>query len=163
MRGHYQRRIGFRLAAPLLLAASAACASSGGKERIPGVGGVPAADSGAAYGETRLNNRGRAAKSNRVTQADIDRAGDTNLAAFIESRLPGVRVVNSQGNMAVIITGMSFNSNVGALVLVDGTEGSINSLTLRDISSMEVLKDSAASVYGVRGANGVLLITTRKR
>ena len=48
-------------------------------------------------------------------------------------------------------------------MLIDGTEGSLASLTLQDVASIEVLKDSAAAVYGVRGANGVLLVTTRKR
>ncbi|NLI36385.1 MAG: TonB-dependent receptor [Bacteroidales bacterium] len=57
----------------------------------------------------------------------------------------------------------TFGANSSALVLIDGLEGDINSLDPADIESFSVLKDaSATAVYGVRGANGVVLITTKR-
>ena len=57
----------------------------------------------------------------------------------------------------------TFGASSGALVLVDGLEGDLNSLDPADIESFSVLKDaSATAVYGVRGANGVVLVTTKK-
>jgi TonB-dependent starch-binding outer membrane protein SusC len=100
----------------------------------------------------------------RLTQEDIERAGTTNLVAFIESRLTGVRVVAAGGDYVVRIRGAaSFQNSVNALVLIDGIEGSLGSVHLRDVASIEVLKDSAVAIYGARGANGVLLITTKKK
>ena len=62
------------------------------------------------------------------------------------------------------IRGMSsFKGNGAPLVLVDGIERSLNNIDIAEIESFSVLKDASASaVYGVRGANGVILITTKK-
>jgi TonB-linked SusC/RagA family outer membrane protein len=57
----------------------------------------------------------------------------------------------------------TFGANKSALVLIDGLEGDINSLDPADIESFSVLKDaSATAVYGVRGANGVVIVTTKR-
>ncbi len=57
----------------------------------------------------------------------------------------------------------SFGSSTAPLVLIDGVERDINTVTTDEIESISVLKDAAASaVYGMRGANGVLLITTKR-
>jgi TonB-linked SusC/RagA family outer membrane protein len=57
----------------------------------------------------------------------------------------------------------TFGYNAGALVLIDGLEGDINSIDPADIESFSILKDaSATAVYGVRGANGVVLVTTKR-
>ncbi|MDR2038377.1 MAG: TonB-dependent receptor [Bacteroidales bacterium] len=57
----------------------------------------------------------------------------------------------------------TFGYNSGALVLIDGLEGDLNSIDPADIESFSILKDaSATAVYGVRGANGVVLITTKR-
>ena len=61
------------------------------------------------------------------------------------------------------IRGVSTFGDTYPLVLIDGIEGDLNNVNIRDIESMQVLKDAgAASIYGVRGANGVIIITTRK-
>jgi TonB-dependent SusC/RagA subfamily outer membrane receptor len=53
--------------------------------------------------------------------------------------------------------------DVTPLYIVDGVEGNINSINPYDIESIQVLKDAGAySIYGVRGANGVIVLTTRK-
>ncbi|GGC12844.1 SusC/RagA family TonB-linked outer membrane protein [Parapedobacter defluvii] len=57
----------------------------------------------------------------------------------------------------------TFGANASALVLIDGLEGNINSIDPADVESFSILKDaSATAVYGVRGANGVVLITTKR-
>jgi len=57
----------------------------------------------------------------------------------------------------------TFGASSGALVLIDGLEGDINAIDPADIESFSVLKDaSATAVYGVRGANGVVLVTTKR-
>lgn len=56
----------------------------------------------------------------------------------------------------------TFGASSSALVLIDGLEGDLNSIDPADIESFSVLKDaSATAVYGVRGANGVVLVTTK--
>ncbi|MDR0698325.1 MAG: SusC/RagA family TonB-linked outer membrane protein [Tannerella sp.] len=57
----------------------------------------------------------------------------------------------------------TFGANDKALVLIDGLEGDINSIDPADVESFSILKDaSATAVYGVRGANGVVIITTKR-
>jgi TonB-linked SusC/RagA family outer membrane protein len=57
----------------------------------------------------------------------------------------------------------TFGANNSALVLIDGLEGNLNTLDPADIESFSILKDaSATAVYGVRGANGVVLVTTKR-
>ena len=62
------------------------------------------------------------------------------------------------------IRGIStFGAGTGALVLVDGFERSMDEISIEDIESFSVLKDaSATAIYGSRGANGVVLITTKR-
>lgn len=62
------------------------------------------------------------------------------------------------------IRGIStFGANQGALVLVDGVERSFNEIPVEDIETFSVLKDaSATAIYGQRGANGVVLVTTKQ-
>ena len=57
----------------------------------------------------------------------------------------------------------TFGANASALILIDGVEGDLNTLDPADIESFSVLKDaSATAVYGVRGANGVVIVTTKR-
>jgi TonB-linked SusC/RagA family outer membrane protein len=57
----------------------------------------------------------------------------------------------------------TFGANKSALVLIDGLEGDLNSIDPADVESFSVLKDaSATAVYGVRGANGVVIVTTKR-
>ncbi len=88
----------------------------------------------------------------------------------IQGRAAGVMVMNTDGapggNTTIRIRGM--NSIIGgndALIVIDGLQGgNINTLDPNDIETMEVLKDaSATALYGSRGANGVILITTKGR
>lgn len=93
----------------------------------------------------------------------------SSVANLLGGRVAGVISMMSSGepgkNIADFwIRGIgTFGANASALVLIDGLEGDINSLDPADIESFSVLKDaSATAVYGVRGANGVILVTTKR-
>lgn len=92
-----------------------------------------------------------------------------NLSSVIAGRLAGVVAVQRTGEPGhddsdIWIRGISTftNQNSSPLVLVDGVERSFNNIDPEDIESFTILKDaSATAVYGVRGANGVILIKTK--
>ncbi len=91
-----------------------------------------------------------------------------SLADFLE-RVPGVNVSGGAQNAVVTIRGInSFNSGIEPLFLIDGQvvgstyEQANNLIDVRDIDYVRVLKGSEASIYGVRGGNGVILIYTKK-
>lgn len=91
-----------------------------------------------------------------------------NLSSVLAGRVPGIVSVQRTGvpgqdDSDIWIRGISTmtNTNEGPLVLVDGIERDFNNLDPEDIESVTVLKDAASTaVYGVRGGNGVIIITT---
>ena len=95
-------------------------------------------------------------------------AGVSDIGAALTGNLPGV--VTMQGNgmpgeeePQIIIRGSSSWNNSDPLVLVDGIERPMSSVDISSVESISVLKDaSATAVYGVKGANGVILITTKR-
>lgn len=83
--------------------------------------------------------------------------------------VPGIITVTRSGEPGndfseFWVRGIStFGANSSALVLVDGVEGNLNDLDAADIESFSILKDaSATAVYGVRGANGVVVVNTKR-
>lgn len=96
----------------------------------------------------------------------------TSIDQGLASQLPGVEVVQSSGRPGqsnqINIRGIAtITAGTGPLIVVDGLplseETSLNVINPNDIASVEVLKDAAsASIYGSRGSNGVILITTKK-
>jgi TonB-linked SusC/RagA family outer membrane protein len=93
-----------------------------------------------------------------------------NISNIIAGRIAGIIGVQRSGepgydNADIWIRGISTftNSSSSPLILVDGVERSFNNIDPEDIASFSILKDaSATAVYGVRGANGVILITLKK-
>ena len=97
------------------------------------------------------------------------RTPGTSLVNMIGGRMPGVITMQVSGepgqNLSNFwVRGVStFGAGAGALVLIDGIEGRLNDIDVDDVESISVLKDAAATaVYGVRGANGVVLVTTKR-
>ena len=94
----------------------------------------------------------------------------SNVSKSLEGAMAGVQISQSSGQPgssgSIFIRGIgSISAGREALIVVDGVpyEGSLNQIAPSDIESMTVLKDAAAnSLYGARGANGVVLITTKK-
>lgn len=85
----------------------------------------------------------------------------TNMYDYLRGRVPGVVV---RPDNTIIVRGIGTNSDMTApLILVDGVEiDDLSSIDPLVVDSVEVLKDGSSSIYGVRGANGVILITTKK-
>jgi len=96
---------------------------------------------------------------------DLDQHA-SNMVELIQGRLPGVEVSSDRGRVSVHIRGRSgILNDPGALIMVDGVESTGTALLAmnpQEVERVEVLKDGSAAIYGVRGANGVLLITTRR-
>lgn len=105
----------------------------------------------------------------QTTGEVLQRAGGvSSVGAALTGNLPGVVTMASSGlpgeeDPKIVIRGASSWNNSDPLVLVDGIERSISSVDISSVQSVSVLKDaSATAVYGVRGANGVILITTKR-
>ncbi len=88
---------------------------------------------------------------------------------LIQGKVAGLTVVNPSGDPTgssqVILRGQStlMGQNQNPLVLIDGVPGDLRMITPQDIESIDVLKDgSAAAIYGTRGTNGVIFITTKR-
>jgi TonB-linked SusC/RagA family outer membrane protein len=104
-----------------------------------------------------------------IDAADIANRPITNPTSALQGLLPGVTVVNStalpgQNGGTIRVRGVGTLGNSNPLVVIDGVPGGdLNILNPNDIESISVLKDAASSsIYGVRGANGVIVVTTKK-
>ncbi|MBQ3635086.1 MAG: TonB-dependent receptor [Bacteroidales bacterium] len=100
---------------------------------------------------------------------DIQKVAAPNAMQAMQARIPGLDVQQSSGesggSLSINLRGArSINASNGPLILVDGVEyGSTLDINPQDIASMEVLKDaSSTAIYGTRGANGVIIITTKR-
>lgn len=84
----------------------------------------------------------------------------------LQGMASGVNVTRSGvpgASNKILIRGMTSFGNTDPLVIVDGIQQNLNNISAQDIESIQVLKDAgAAAIYGVRGANGVILVTTKK-
>ncbi|SDL13913.1 TonB-linked outer membrane protein, SusC/RagA family [Catalinimonas alkaloidigena] len=107
-----------------------------------------------------------------IAQTDgkvLERSGNVqSIGAALTGNVPGV-ITNASTGMPgeedpqIFIRGRSTWNNASPLILVDGVERPMSSVEISAVESVSVLKDaSATAVYGVRGANGVILITTKK-
>ena len=96
------------------------------------------------------------------------RGGVTNLSTALTGQIPGVTIIEGSGEPGrddpeIIIRGMSTWNSSAPLILVDGIERKMNDIRPKDVATISVLKDaSATAVFGVKGANGVILITTKR-
>ncbi|WP_029905306.1 TonB-dependent receptor [Prevotella sp. 10(H)] len=106
-----------------------------------------------------------------VTTVDVEQLQTpaTSLPNMLGGRVAGVITRQSSGEPGKNISDFwirgigTFGANDKALVLIDGLEGNLNTIDPADIENFSVLKDaSATAVYGVRGANGVILVTTKR-
>jgi TonB-linked SusC/RagA family outer membrane protein len=106
-----------------------------------------------------------------VTNVDVEQlqVPAVSVSNMLGGRVPGIIAITRSGepgnNFSEFwIRGIStFGASQSALILIDGIEGNINDLDPADIESFTVLKDaSTTAVYGVRGANGVVVVTTKR-
>ena len=105
-----------------------------------------------------------------ITNVDVDvlKANPSgSMANALAGNVPGILAMQTSGKPGSVsefwIRGIStFGASNSALVLVDGFERSLDEINVEDVESFSVLKDaSATAIYGSKGANGVVLITTK--
>jgi len=103
-----------------------------------------------------------------ISVKEIQRVSTPALSNAIAGKLPGIITRQASGEPGydaaqVYIRGLSTFGNNAPLILIDGVERDMNNINAQEIESFTILKDaSATAVYGVRGANGVILITTKR-
>lgn len=101
-----------------------------------------------------------------VDSKTIDDLRPIKAEQALQGTVAGVYVSTGSGapgsRIDIRIRGISSNGENGPLVLIDGYQGDMDLLNPSDIESYTVLKDAQASVYGAKGANGVILITTKQ-
>ena len=111
------------------------------------------------YGTVRKSDLTQSVSSLQVKENEVQ--GYRDIYEYLEGRVAGVEVTYDK---RIIVRGVNtVNGSTDPLILVDGQEWQdISALNPNDIKSIDVLKGSATAIYGVRGANGVILITTKK-
>lgn len=91
-----------------------------------------------------------------------------NVTNMLAGQMPGVTIIQNTGQPGadagvLRVRGLGTMGDASAMVVVDGVESTMSSVDPNDIENISILKDAAASaIYGVRAANGVILITTKK-
>lgn len=104
-----------------------------------------------------------------VQGEELAKSPTPNLAQAIVGRTSGILAQQNSGQpgvdeVSILIRGSStFNNNSAPLILVDGVERPFNSINPEEVENITILKDAATTaVYGIRGANGVILVTTKR-
>ena len=161
-RGHMVSFARVTLLSACLVASAIACASA------------PASPTGGLAADTPSTPAAAPAPNNVVTSDDLERAGDSNGDAILKAlmaKVPGLQIARTaDGTLAIRIRGTtSMSANDEPLYIIDGVEvhagpgGALSGINAHDIASIEVLKDAASlSFYGLRAANGVIVIKTKQ-
>lgn len=103
-----------------------------------------------------------------IGNKDIKDSPVSNLGQAIQGKISGVQIVDAGkpgDNVSIKIRGLGSINNCDQLVVIDGvpTDLGLSSLNMADVERLDVLKDaSATAIYGSRGANGVVMITTKR-
>jgi len=118
------------------------------------------------YGTMRKSDLTGAVGS--LASKDMENSPVANIGQAIQGKIAGLQVVDAGkpgDNVSLKIRGLGSINNCDPLVVIDGvpTDLGLNSLNMADVERLDVLKDaSATAIYGSRGANGVVMITTKK-
>lgn len=116
-----------------------------------------------AIGYANISDKEKMTAVSSINKDDFDFSMYSDIYEVIRGRFAGVQV---QSNGDIIIRGVnSFNSSSAALIVIDGISsnaGTLSSIPTSQVKNISVLKDGGAAIYGTRGANGVVLIETKK-
>lgn len=100
-----------------------------------------------------------------VSNETIEELNPIKVEQALQGTAAGVNVTASSGapgaGININIRGIASNSVNGPLILIDGYKGDLSTLNPNDIESISILKDAQAAIYGIAGANGVVLVTTK--
>ncbi|GAO44203.1 putative TonB-dependent receptor [Flavihumibacter petaseus NBRC 106054] len=102
-----------------------------------------------------------------VNTKNMEKLTGANVAGMLQGQVAGVNAAPGSGDPGaapvVLVRGLSTINNNEPLYVIDGIPGDINAINPADIQSIDVLKDaSAATIYGSRASNGVIMVTTRR-
>ena len=117
------------------------------------------------YGTQRKADVTSAVASVKAEDFNSGKIGDA--AELVKGKIAGLTVINTSGDpragSSIRLRGVTtIVGSLTPLILIDGIEGDLNTVAAENIASIDVLKDaSAAAIYGTRGANGVIIITTK--
>ncbi|WP_158862994.1 TonB-dependent receptor plug domain-containing protein [Maribellus comscasis] len=115
-----------------------------------------------AIGYGYVNDEEKLNALSSLDRDDMDFSQYSNIFEIIRGRFTGVQVVNGE----IQIRGVnSINSSTAALIVLDGVtvdSSVLNSIPTTQVKSINVIKDGSAAIYGARGANGVVIIETRR-
>lgn len=101
---------------------------------------------------------------------DFDKGAFSDPSAMLQGKVAGLSITNPNGadpngSMEILLRGTNtLSAGQGPLIIVDGVSGvDLSTVNFQEVESMDVLKDgSAAAIYGTRGTNGVIIITTKR-
>ena len=120
---------------------------------------------------TGIGTQKKIAVTGAITNVDVEElkySPSASMADALAGVVPGIQAMQTDGRPGSVsefwVRSIStFGANSAALVLVDGFERDLNEINVEDVESFTVLKDaSATAIYGSKGANGVVLINTRR-
>ncbi|GAC1441872.1 MAG: TonB-dependent receptor [Sediminibacterium sp.] len=101
-----------------------------------------------------------------VNVANLKATPSGSTESLLQGQAAGVTVINTGapgGASNIRIRGITSTGSSDPLVIIDGTPGNLHDVNVNDVQSIQVLKDAgAASIYGVRGSNGVIIVTTKR-
>lgn len=103
----------------------------------------------------------------QISSKELTSAPMQNVSNMLTGKIPGLTSIQRSGKpgedgTSLLVRGQnSFTGNISPMIIVDGVPRPIDYVNPNDIESISVLKDASASIYGVQGANGVILITTK--
>lgn len=105
-----------------------------------------------------------------ISKSDMNVGTFTNAMGLLQGKVAGLSILNPNGadpaaKYEVLLRGTNtLSAGQGPLIIIDGVVGAdINNINFNDVESVDVLKDgSAAAIYGTRGTNGVIIITTKR-
>ncbi len=115
-----------------------------------------------ALGYGRVEDRDKLSALAKISNSDFDFSQYRDMHELISGRLPNVQIINGD----IIIRGnASISGPTPALIVVDGTpvpQASFNAMSPSNVKSINVIKDGTSAIYGARGANGVIVVETKK-
>jgi TonB-dependent SusC/RagA subfamily outer membrane receptor len=121
---------------------------------------------GADSAKRVLAQHNRSSAGQTVEFEESERRKYARVENMIQARFSGVEVTQNGSGFTIKIRGTgSFTSSNEPLLVVDGSirqNGTLNRISPLDVERIEIVKDGTASFYGARGANGVIIITTRR-
>ncbi|KJF45306.1 TonB-dependent receptor plug domain-containing protein [Draconibacterium sediminis] len=115
-----------------------------------------------AMGYINIDNKDKLYAIKAIDDDEIDYSMYRNIHEILTGNFPGLQIQNGK---IVIRNTASFTGDNAALIIIDGRESTMSSLeniATSDIKNISVMKDASAAMYGSRGANGVVIVNTKR-